>query len=432
MPAAQDEVGGGPRSRSRSRAAAAGPSAQGRVLGGRYRLTEQLGRGGMGTVWKADDTDSDRLVVVKEIRLAPDLDDDERELLAQRAMREARAIGRLNRHPNVVELFDVVQDDGVPWLVLELVESRSLAEVVESDGPLPPLRVAEIGVAVLAALRAAHAAGVVHRDVKPGNVLLGDDGRVVLTDFGLATVRGDPSLTLTGMIIGSPAYIAPERGRGGRVRPESDLWSLGATLYLAVEGRTPYDRRRSRAIVHTGTAGDPEPMTKAGPIREVLLGLLTADPDHRLKPDQATRMLNRVIDRAAPKPARGTRSKPARDAPSARAGDAARAREAASGRDAARAQPAQGTHASQQQPRRRQVPQARRNASEGIHRSTTDRRTPQDNNDRLDALRGLTQSSPPGRHREPTPQGPGVLPYAAVGAALVALLVVVLLAIFVA
>lgn len=360
------------------------------MLGERYRLIEQLGRGGMGTVWRAEDTESDRPVVVKEIRLAPDLDDDEREMLAQRAMREARAIGRLNRHPNVVKLFDVLRDDGVPWLVLELVESRSLAEVVESEGPLPPVRVAEIGVAMLGALRAAHAAGVVHRDVKPGNVLLADDGRVVLTDFGLATVRGDPSLTLTGMIIGSPAYIAPERGRGGRVQPESDLWSLGATLYLAVEGRTPYDRRRSRAIVHTGTAGDPEPMSNAGPIRDVLLGLLTADPDRRLKADQATRMLNRVIDRANPK------------------------------------------NASQQPRRRRPSPQAsRRGASEGVHRSTAERRTQQDNNDRLEALRGLTQSGPPGRHREQVTPGPNMLPYVVVGAALIALLVIITLVIFI-
>lgn len=336
----------------------------------------------MGTVWKAEDTEGERAVVVKEIRLQPDLDDDERELLAQRAMREARAIGRLNRHPNVVELYDVVRDGGVPWLVLELVESRSLAEVVEADGPLPPLRVAEIGVEVLAALRAAHAAGVVHRDVKPGNVLLADDGRVVLTDFGLATVRGDPSLTLTGMIIGSPAYIAPERGRGGKVRPESDLWSLGATLYLAVEGRTPYDRRRSRALVANGTAGAPEPMARAGVLSPVLLGLLTSDPDERLGADEATRMLRRIIDRSKPKP-------PPR--PSAR---------------------------------RRWGP------SEGIHRSIPEpRRRGSDGGERLEALRGLTQSSPPGRHREQATQGPGMLPFIVVGAALAAVLVVVLLAI---
>jgi len=333
----------------------------------------------MGTVWKAEDTEGDRPVVVKEIRLQPDLDDDERELLAQRAMREARAIGRLNRHPNVVELFDVVRDGGVPWLVLELVESRSLAEVVEADGPLPPLRVAEIGVEVLSALRAAHAAGVVHRDVKPGNVLLADDGRVVLTDFGLATVRGDPSLTLTGMIIGSPAYIAPERGRGGRVRPESDLWSLGATLYLAVEGRTPYDRRQSRALVANGRAGDPEPMARAGALSPVLLGLLTSDPDKRLKIDDASRMLKRIIDRSRPKPA----PRP----PSAR---------------------------------------KRWGPSEGIHRGIPE---PRGEIGRRDALRNRMQSSPPGRHREQAPTGPGMLPYIVVGVALVAIVLVVLLAV---
>lgn len=356
------------------------PTAEGRVLSGRYRLLEPLGRGGMGTVWKAEDTEGERPVVVKEIRLAPDLDDDERELLAQRAMREARAIARLNRHPNVVELYDVVQDGGVPWLVLELVESRSLADVVEADGPLSPLRVAEIGIAVLSALRAAHAAGVVHRDVKPGNVLLADDGRVVLTDFGLATVRGDPSLTLTGMIIGSPAYIAPERGRGGKVRPESDLWSLGATLYLAVEGRTPYDRRKSRALVENGRAGDPEPMAKAGVLRPVLLGLLTSDPDDRLTVDEATRQLKKIIERNKPKP-----------------------------------------------PPRPQQPRRRRASTEGIHRVMPEPHAP---GDRREALRNFTQSSPPGRHREQQAAGDrNLLPFIAVGSALAAIVVIALLAI---
>jgi serine/threonine protein kinase len=337
----------------------------------------------MGTVWKADDTEADRMVVVKEIRLQPDLDADERELLAQRAMREARAIGRLNRHPNVVELYDVVRDGGVPWLVLALVESRSLDEVVAADGPLPPERVAEIGVEVLAALRAAHAAGVVHRDVKPANVLLADDGRVVLTDFGLATVRGDPSLTLTGMIIGSPAYIAPERGRGGRVRPESDLWSLGATLYLAVEGRTPYDRRKSRALVHTGMAGDPEPMANAGPLRPVLLGLLTSDPDKRLRADEATRKLKRIAE--PPKPKTGTHS---------------------SGR--------------------RRPSTVPRKPSEGIHRVPAEtRRAPQP------APAPPSAPAPGGRHREPTAPGPGYLPYIVVGLALVAILAVILLAVYI-
>jgi len=321
----------------------------------------------MGTVWKAEDQNLERFVVVKEIRLQPDLDDDERELLCQRAMREARAIGRLNRHPAVVELYDVVRDGGVPWLVMELVESRSLAEVVDTDGPLPPARVAEIGIEVLRALRAAHAAGVVHRDVKPGNVLLGSDGRVVLTDFGLATVAGDPSLTQTGMIIGSPAYIAPERGRGGHIGPASDLWSLGATLYLAVEGRPPYDRRRSRAILRSDDVGDPEPMVRAGPLRPVLMGLLRTDPERRMTIDEATRLLRKAVDRSNPQSA---------STPGAR------------------------------------VIGRRRAHVEGA--------------DRLEAFRGFTQASPPGRHREEPTRT--FLPLLMTGATVAAVLLVVLLA----
>lgn len=296
----------------------------------------------MGTVWRATDTSTDRAVVVKEIRLQPDLDDTERELLCRRAMREARAVARLNDHPGVVKLYDVVSDGGRPWLVMELVASRSLADVVESDGPLPMTRVAQIGAEVLAALRAAHAAGVVHRDVKPGNVLLGDDGRVVLTDFGLATVKGDPSLTQTGLIIGSPAYIAPERARSGRIGPESDLWSLGATLYLAVEGHPPYDRRRSRAILRAADVGEPEPMIRAGRLAPILAGLLRADPDLRLSTADTLRALRAIAD---PAPA---------------------------GR----------------------LPIVKR------HQPGT-RRAPADGAAGLDALRGLTHAAPHGRHREP-------------------------------
>jgi len=191
--------------------------AEPRTVAGRYRLVESLGQGGMGRVWMARDEVLGRDVAIKEVVPPPGLTDTERQEMRERSLREARAIARLN-HPNVVRVFDVVKIDPAtgttdPWIVMEYVPSRSLQDVLTTDGPLPQQRVAEIGLEVLHALRAAHRAGVMHRDVKPGNVLLGDEGRVVLTDFGLATVPGDPNVTRTGLVLGSPAYISPERAK---------------------------------------------------------------------------------------------------------------------------------------------------------------------------------------------------------------------------
>ncbi len=206
------------------------------LVAGRYRLLKSLGSGGMGRVWFARDEVLRRDVAVKEVVLPADLSPEDREELCLRTLREARAAGRLS-HPNVVQIYDVVETQGRPWIVMELIRSRSLYQVMKQDGPLPPRRVAEIGLFLLAALRAAHRAGVLHRDVKPGNVLLADDGRVVLSDFGLATFDGgDGSVTRSGLILGSAQYIAPERARDGASGPETDLWSLGATLYAAVGG----------------------------------------------------------------------------------------------------------------------------------------------------------------------------------------------------
>src|SRR4051812_13891943 len=195
----------------------------------------------MGRVWQAWDLTLQRDVAIKEIVMSPSLPESERRGLRERCMREARAIARLDQ-ANVVRMFDVLYAAGEPWIVMEFVPSRPLDEVLEDEGPMPPAEVARIGLAVLAALRAAHDAGILHRDVKPANVLLGTEGRVVLTDFGLATVLDDPSLTQAGIVLGSPAYLAPERATGDYVGPEGDLWSLGATLYDAVEGRGPYER----------------------------------------------------------------------------------------------------------------------------------------------------------------------------------------------
>ena len=216
-----------------------GQRAGGRVLARRYHLQRVLGRGAMGAVWEAEDTFLRRTVAVKEVVLPGSLSPEERAVSCERTLREARAIARLG-HPNVVTLFDVLDEDARPWVVMELVPSRSLAEVIKEDGPLHPLRVATVGLAILGALEAAHAAGITHRDVKPGNILLGHDGRVKLTDFGIARAAGDDTITGTGLLVGSPSYIAPEIVKGLEAGAPADMWGLGATLYAAVEGRAPF------------------------------------------------------------------------------------------------------------------------------------------------------------------------------------------------
>jgi hypothetical protein len=248
----------------------------------------------MGRVWLARDETLHRDVAVKEVVLPRDLADAERYELQERTLREARAAGRLS-HPNVVAVYDVVQAEDRPWIVMELVRSRSLYEVIRDVGPVPPRRAAEIGLAVLGALTAAHEAGVWHRDVKPGNVLLADDGRVVLTDFGLATYDGDGAVTRSGLILGSAQYIAPERARDGASGPESDMWSLGATLYAAVEGRSPYARESSMATLTALATQPPDPPRRAGPLRPILMGLLRKNPRHRMRPAEAERLLRKVL-----------------------------------------------------------------------------------------------------------------------------------------
>jgi serine/threonine protein kinase len=213
-----------------------------RVIAGRYRLIERLGHGGMGVVWHARDEVLGREVAVKEIRLpvtgsAPD---DLVDLMVRRALREARAAARL-RHPAIVTVHDVVTDDGRPWIVMELIRGRSLAEVIAADGVLPARRAAEIGLKVLGALDAAHRRGILHRDVKPANIML-DGDRVVLTDFGIAAIDGATALTATGLLVGSPDYLAPERINGRSPTAAVDMWGLGVTLYAAVAGSPPFHR----------------------------------------------------------------------------------------------------------------------------------------------------------------------------------------------
>src|SRR5947209_11653908 len=203
---------------------------QTRLIAGRYRLGERLGRGGMGIVWAARDELLARPVAVKEVRLPASVDPDERALLRERTLREARTAARLD-HPCAVRMFDVCEEDEQAYLVMELIEGRTLSDVIRDEGPIAPARAAEIGVCLLDALSAAHAAGIVHRDVKPGNVLVRPDGRVSLTDFGIASTSDDPSITSTGLLLGSPAYIAPERPPGGQtvaVRPAGAAPSLAA------------------------------------------------------------------------------------------------------------------------------------------------------------------------------------------------------------
>jgi eukaryotic-like serine/threonine-protein kinase len=273
--------------------------AQRRVVAGRYAVGDVLGRGGMGTVWLATDTVLQRRVALKEVTFSIHLTDEEREILRERTMREARAAARLD-HPCVTQVFDVVEEDGRPWLVMEHVPARSLQEIVEEQGHLPPPVVARIGLDVLAALEAAHAEGIVHRDVKPANVLVADDGRARLTDFGIATTTGDSSLTTQGALIGSPSYMAPERAAGGQPGGSVDLWSLGATLYTAVEGRLAFDRGDPVATLMAVATEPPEPPRLAGPLTPVLMGLLTKDPVRRATPAQARRDLQAVAAGGAP------------------------------------------------------------------------------------------------------------------------------------
>jgi serine/threonine protein kinase len=275
----------------------------GRLLAERYRLRDVIGRGGMGVVWVAADELLGRDVAVKEILWPPQLDADERETLRQRALREARTAARLN-HPNIVGVYDVVEDDGRPWIVMQLVPYPSLSDVVRDVGPLSPERTTQIGVRVLTALRAAHAIGVLHRDVKPGNVLLGPEDQVVLTDFGMAVASGSPTLTASGVVIGSPAYMAPERVRGEPVTPAADMWALGATLYAAVEGRPPFDRDGTLAVLTAIVNDDPDPPTRAGPLRPLIEGLLRKDPWARLGAAEAERMLRHLAGQDAAKGAR--------------------------------------------------------------------------------------------------------------------------------
>ena len=279
----------------------------GRVIAGRYRLEAPVGRGAMGVVWRARDLLLDRDVAVKEVHIAETLTDDERANAYQRTLREAKTAARLN-HPGVVTVYDVAEDGGRPWIVMQLVSAQSLDQVLAASGPLSPRRTAEVGRQLLSALSVAHAAGVMHRDVKPSNVLLGRDDRAVLTDFGIATFQGDPRLTQTGMVMGSPGFTAPERIRGEDASPASDLWSLGATLFAAVEGHGPYERRGGAITTMSAIINeDAPPASGAGALGPVIAALLSREPADRPDASAATRMINDALPllppRSGPEPA---------------------------------------------------------------------------------------------------------------------------------
>ncbi|MER5966582.1 protein kinase [Streptomyces sp. NPDC002057] len=271
----------------------------GLLLAGRYRLGESIGRGGMGKVWRAHDEVLHRVVAVKELTAGRFVAEADRLVLHARTQKEARAAARIT-HPGVVTVHDVLEHDDRPWIVMQYVDGPSLADAAKEKGAIDPHEAARIGLHVLGALRAAHAAGVLHRDVKPGNVLLARDGRVLITDFGIAAIEGDATITRTGELVGSIDYLAPERVRGGDPGPASDLWSLGATLYTAVEGSSPFRRTSPISTMQAVVAEEPPYPEKAGPLAPVIVALLRKDPEQRPQADEAGRMLLDAMEGRTP------------------------------------------------------------------------------------------------------------------------------------
>ena len=274
----------------------------GRVIAGRYRLEAPIGRGAMGVVWRARDQLLDRDVAIKEVHIADTLTEAERATAFQRTLREAKTAARLN-HPAVVTVYDVAEDGGRPWIVMQLVHAQSLDQVLATSGPLSPRRAADMARQLLSALSVAHAAGVMHRDVKPSNVLLGSDDRAVLTDFGIATFADDPKLTQTGMVMGSPGFTAPERIRGEDASPASDLWSLGATLFAAVEGHGPFEQRGGAITTMSAIINEEAPEAPAaGALGPVIAALLRREPVDRPDASAAARMIADVLPRLPDRP----------------------------------------------------------------------------------------------------------------------------------
>ncbi|WP_226900318.1 serine/threonine-protein kinase [Nonomuraea phyllanthi] len=286
-----------------------------RLVAGRYQLLRELGRGGMGVVWEGQDTLLNRQVAIKEVLLPDGLSPGEQERQLLRTAREARTAAKLT-HPSVVAVYDVVEEGGRPWIVMELLRHPTVEQVVLTSGALPVREAAELGRQVLSALKTAHEAGILHRDVKPGNILLADDGRAVLMDFGIATVEGDPSLTKTGMVTGSPSFLAPERVRAENAGPASDLWSLGATLYACMVGRSPFERGDPMSTLNALLTEEPDYRRIPPIMHPVLRGLLQKEPEQRVDAEEADRLLAAILaarpahlDRDVPERRRGGRSR---------------------------------------------------------------------------------------------------------------------------
>lgn len=263
------------------------------LLAGRYALTTKLGQGGMGIVWRAEDRVLKREVAIKEVRFPAGLPEGQRDSIEKRVQREARTAAGLN-HPNAVAVYDVLNEEGRAFIVMELVDAPTLAEVVEDEGPLLPRRAAEIGVELVSALSAAHAKGIVHRDVKPANVMVPSGGPIKLADFGIANVKGDPRLTASGMILGSPSYMSPEQAQEASSSEASDIWAVGATLYFAIEGKAPFERSGPIATLTAVTQAEPEFTERSGELRPILEAALRKDPEQRPSADDLRSMLKRV------------------------------------------------------------------------------------------------------------------------------------------
>ena len=251
------------------------------LIADRYRLQHVVGSGGMGVVWEAWDERLQRRVALKQLHRQSGASTAEAELANRRAMREARLTARLS-HPHAVPMFDVVEQEGQLWLIMQFIPSITLAAALEEGGPLQPNEAAQVGAEVASALAAAHAVGIVHRDVKPRNILIGDDGTALISDFGIAHALGDATLTTRGMIHGTPAYLAPEVARGGEADFASDVFSLGATLYSAMEGTPPFGTdENSMALLHRVASGQFPPPQNSGGMTPVILEMLSTDPEAR-------------------------------------------------------------------------------------------------------------------------------------------------------
>ncbi|MFD6292773.1 serine/threonine-protein kinase, partial [Streptomyces sp. NPDC060205] len=302
--------------------AAAPDASPERLIADRYRLLSTLGEGGMGTVWRARDEVLRREVAIKEVRAPSGQSADKIQRMYTRLEREAWAAARITA-PNVITVHDVVTDGDRPWIVMELVRGRSLAELIRTQGALSPQETARIGAQVLSALRAAHAADVLHRDVKPANVLLAEDDRVILTDFGIAMVVGDTALTMTGEVVGSPEYLAPEQALGRPLGPATDLWSLGVLLHTAVQGRSPFRQDSALGTLRAVVDDEPPSPHRAGPLTSVIEGLLRKDPAERTSAEQTARDLRLIAAGGTPDAdVTATESTPTTTVAAARAGAA--------------------------------------------------------------------------------------------------------------